>query len=245
LVNKINITHLKLLDYCTLQFILIIFSNFNILYVATSFVLTYICTLIKTFKYNNMKKLNLLIALFSIAFINAQTNWSFDSSHSTVRFAVDHMVISEVEGQFTTYEGSVKTSKDDFSDSKIKFSIDVNSVDTDDVKRDGHLKSADFFNTEAHPKMTFESTSIEKIKEGNYALKGNFTLLGITKEIVLDLKYGGTVQDPWGNTKAGIKVTGVIDRTAFGLKYNSVMKTGGLLIGEDISITCKMELIKI
>lgn len=192
-----------------------------------------------------MKKLNLVIALFSIAFINAQTNWTFDSSHSTVRFAVDHMVISEVEGQFTTYEGSVETSEEDFSDAKIKFSIDVNSIDTNDEKRDGHLKSADFFNTEKYPKMTFESTSIEKIKDGSYALKGNFTLLGVTKEIVLEMSYGGTIQDPWGNTKAGIKVTGIIDRTDFGLKYNSVMKTGGLLIGEDISITCKFELIKI
>ncbi|PHQ56948.1 MAG: hypothetical protein COC16_02280 [Lutibacter sp.] len=192
-----------------------------------------------------MKKLNLFIALFSIAFINAQTNWTFDSSHSTVRFAVDHMVISEVEGKFTSYEGSVETSQDDFSDAKIKFSIDVNSIDTDDVKRDGHLKNADFFNTEQHPNMTFQSTSIEKIKEGQYALKGDFTLLGVTKEVVLNLSYGGTVQDPWGNTKAGIKVTGIIDRTDFGLKYNSVMKTGGLLIGEEIAITCKMELMKI
>jgi polyisoprenoid-binding protein YceI len=192
-----------------------------------------------------MKKLNLVIALFSIAFINAQTNWNFDSSHSTVRFAVDHMVISEIEGQFTTYEGTVETTKDDFSEAKINFSIDVNSVDTDDVKRDGHLKSEDFFNTVKYPKMTFVSTSIQKIKEGKYTLKGNFTLLGVTKEVALNMSYGGTVKDPWGNTKAGLKVTGAINRTDFGLKYNSVMEAGGLLIGEDITITCKMELMKI
>jgi polyisoprenoid-binding protein YceI len=192
-----------------------------------------------------MKKLNLVIALFSIASINAQTNWNFDSSHSTVRFAVDHMVISEVEGQFTTYEGTVETTKGDFSEAKINFSIDVNSVDTDDVKRDGHLKSEDFFNTEKYPKMNFVSTSIEKIKEGKYTLKGNFTLLGVTKEVALNMSYGGTVKDPWGNTKAGLKVVGTINRTDFGLKYNSVMEAGGLLIGEDITITCKMELMKI
>ena len=192
-----------------------------------------------------MKKLSLALALLSIVFVNAQTKWSFDSSHSTVRFAVDHMVISEVEGQFTTYEGTVETLKDDFSDAKIKFSVAINSIDTDDAKRDGHLKSKDFFESETYPKMTFESTSIEQIKEGNYTLKGNLTLHGITKEIVLKMSYGGTVKDPWGNTKAGLKVTGTIDRTAFDLKYNSVMETGNLLIGEDVTITCKVELLKI
>lgn len=192
-----------------------------------------------------MKKISLVIALLSIVLINAQTKWSFDSSHSKVRFAVDHMVISEVEGQFTSYEGTVKTNKVDFSDAKINFKININSIDTDDVKRDEHLKSEDFFNVEKFPNMTFQSTSIEVIKEGSYILKGDLTLLGITKEIALKMSYGGTVKDPWGNTKAGLKVTGKINRTDFNLKYNSVMEAGGLMIGEEVSITCKVELIKI
>tara|TARA_R110001583_G_scaffold4351_4_gene25264 strand:+ start:22409 stop:22987 length:579 start_codon:yes stop_codon:yes gene_type:complete len=192
-----------------------------------------------------MKKLSLAIALLSIVFINAQTKWSFDTSHSTVRFAVDHMVISEVEGQFTSYEGTVETTKADFSDAKINFKININSIDTDDIKRDNHLKNEDFFNVEKFPNMTFQSTSIEVIKGGNYILKGDLTIQGVTKEIALKMSYGGTVKDPWGNTKAGIKVTGKINRTDFNLKYNSVMETGGLMIGEEVSITCKVELMKI
>ena len=191
-----------------------------------------------------MKKLSLVIAFFSLVTLNAQTKWGFDPSHSSVRFAVNHMVISEVEGQFLTYEGTIETSKDDFSDAKINFVVDVASVDTDNEKRDGHLKSADFFETETYPKMTFKSTSIETKAKGKYVVKGNLSLHGVTKEVTLNMSYGGTVKDPWGNTKAGLKVTGNINRTDFGLKYNSVMETGGLLIGEDVAITCKFELVK-
>ena len=192
-----------------------------------------------------MKKLSIVIALFSLALVQAQTTWNFDPAHSSIRFAVDHMVISEVEGQFSTYDGSIITTKEDFSDAKINFVIDVNSVDTDNEKRDGHLKSADFFETEKYPKMTFVSTSVEKIADGKYNLKGKLTLHGITKEISLAMTYGGTVKDPWGNTKAGLKVTGVINRTDFGLKYNSILEAGSMLIGEEVTITCKVELVKI
>jgi polyisoprenoid-binding protein YceI len=192
-----------------------------------------------------MKKLSIVIALFSLAFVQAQTTWNFDPAHSSIRFAVDHMVISEVEGQFSTYEGAVIATKEDFSDAKINFVIDVNSVDTDNEKRDGHLKSADFFETEKYPKMTFVSTSVEKIADGKYNLKGKLTLHDVTKEIALAMTYGGTVKDPWGNTKAGLKVTGVINRTDFGLKYNSILEAGSMLIGEEVTITCKVELVKI
>ncbi|WP_372770536.1 YceI family protein [Lutibacter sp.] len=192
-----------------------------------------------------MKKLSIVIALFSVVLANAQTTWNFDPSHSSIRFAVDHMVISEVEGRFSTYEGSVVSTKSDFSDAKINISIDINSVDTDNEKRDAHLKSADFFETEKYPKMTFVSTSVEKNGDSKYNLNGNLTLHGVTKEITLVMTYGGTVKDPWGNTKAGLKVTGVINRTDFGLKYNSVLETGSLMIGEEVAITAKVELVKI
>ncbi len=192
-----------------------------------------------------MKKLSIVIALFSLALVQAQTTWNFDPAHSSIRFTVDHMVISEVEGQFSTYEGSITATEDDFSDAKINFVIDVNSVDTNNEKRDAHLKSADFFETSKHPKMTFVSTSVEKIKDGKYNLKGKLTLHGVTKEIALAMTYGGTTKDPWGNTKAGLKVTGVINRSDFGLKYNSVLEAGSLMIGEDVTITAKVELAKI
>ena len=191
-----------------------------------------------------MKKLSLVIALFSIVLVNAQSSWNFDASHSSIRFAVDHMVISEVEGKFTSFEGTVESSNEDFSDAKINFKIDVNSVDTDNEKRDGHLKNEDFFDVEKHPEMTFVSTSLEKVKEGKYNLTGNLTLHGVTKEITLKMSYGGTVKDPWGNTRAGLKVTGSLNRTDFGLKYNSTLEAGGLMLGEEVELSCKMELIK-
>ena len=192
-----------------------------------------------------MKKLSIAIALFSVALVQAQTTWNIDPSHSSVRFAVDHMVISEVEGIFSKYEGSVVSAKGDFSDAKINFSVDVNSVNTDNAKRDEHLRGADFFETEKYPKMTFVSTSVQKTGDNKYNLKGKLTLHGVTKEITLSMTYGGTTKDPWGNTKAGLKVTGVINRTDFGLKYNSVLEAGSLMIGEEVTITAKVELVKI
>jgi polyisoprenoid-binding protein YceI len=192
-----------------------------------------------------MKKLSIAIALFSVALVQAQTNWTIDPSHSSVRFAVDHMVISEVEGIFSTYEGSAVSAKGDFSDAKINFSVDVNSVNTDNAKRDEHLRGADFFETEKYPKMTFVSSSVTKTGDSKYNLKGKLSLHGVTKEITLAMTYGGTTKDPWGNTKAGLKVTGVINRTDFGLKYNSVLEAGSLMIGEDVTITAKVELVKI
>ena len=192
-----------------------------------------------------MKKLSIAIALFSVALVQAQTTWNIDPSHSSVRFAVDHMVISEVEGIFSKYEGSVVSAKGDFSDAKINFSVDVNSVNTDNAKRDEHLRGADFFETEKYPKMTFVSSSVQKTGDKKYNLKGKLTLHGVTKEITLAMTYGGTTKDPWGNTKAGLKVTGVINRTDFGLKYNSVLEAGSLMIGEEVTITAKVELVKI
>lgn len=192
-----------------------------------------------------MKKLSIVIALFSVALLQAQTTWNIDASHSSIRFAVDHMVISEVEGIFSTYEGSVITTTADFSDAKINFTVDVNSVNTDNAKRDEHLRGADFFETSNYPKMTFVSTSVVKTAPGKYNLKGKLSLHGVTKEITLAMTYGGTTKDPWGNTKAGLKVTGVINRTDFGLKYNSVLEAGSLMIGEEVTITAKVELAKI
>ncbi|MDX1828356.1 MAG: YceI family protein [Lutibacter sp.] len=191
-----------------------------------------------------MKKISLLFALLAVTFASAQTVWNFDKAHSSVHFSVKHMVISEVEGQFTKFDGDIKTTKDDFSDAKINFTVAINSVSTDNEKRDNHLKGADFFDVAKYPTMTFVSTAVEKVSDGIYNLKGNLTLHGVTKPITLKMTYGGTIKDPWGNTRAGLKVSGTINRVDFGLKYNSTMEAGGLLIGEDVNISCKVELIK-
>ena len=193
-----------------------------------------------------MKRLGLLVtAILLVVISNAQTtNWDIDASHSNVRFAVSHMVVSEVEGTFTKFEGKLSTSKVDFSDAEVNFTIDVSSINTNDTDRDDHLKGEDFFNVEKNPTITFKSKKMEKVGENKYQLTGNFTMNGVTKEITMDAKYGGTINDPWGNTRAGFKITGSIDRTQWGLKYNSTMDTGGLMLGEEIEIVCKIELIK-
>ena len=195
-----------------------------------------------------MKKTIVIIGVLMLAIFSTkaqETNWTFDKSHSKIQFDISHMLISEVSGQFHIYEGSVKAKKADFSDAKIDFSIDAKSIDTDDEKRDGHLISADFFDVAKYPKMIFKSKSMKKLKENNYKLTGSFTMHGVTKEITLNAKYGGTVTDPYGNIKAGFKITGTINRTDFGLKYNSVMDSGGLMIGEEVAIICKVELLKL
>ncbi len=194
-----------------------------------------------------MRKSGLLVmAMVMTMLSNAQlSTWGFDVSHSNVRFAVSHMVISEVEGNFSKYEGTVKTSKADFSDAEISFTIDIGSIDTDDKSRDDHLKGDDFFDVAKFPNIVFISKSMKKVGDNKFKLTGDFTMLGVTREITLDAKYGGTITDPWGNIKAGFKITGTIDRTLWGLKYNSTMDTGGLMIGEEIDIVCNIELIKL
>lgn len=194
-----------------------------------------------------MKKIMLLLGAIIIANTTTQaqeTTWGIDKVHSKIQFDVAHMVISEVSGQFHDYEGVIKTNKEDFSDASIEVTINVSSIDTDNENRDKHLLSPDFFDAEKYPQIIFKSTKIEKVGENKYKLFGNLTMHGVTKEIALDASYGGTVKDPYGNIKAGLKVTGVINRTDFGLKYNSVMDTGGMMIGEEVTITCKVELIK-
>lgn len=194
-----------------------------------------------------MKKTNLLLAgLMLVMFTTTAqtTKWTFDKAHSSIQFDVSHMVISEVTGKFHEYEGTILADKEDFSDAKIDFSIDVKSIDTDNEKRDGHLQSPDFFDVEKYPKITFKSTSIKKVEENQFILTGDFTMHGVTKEITLDVKHGGTITDSYGNIKAGFKISAVIDRTEFGLKYNSVMDAGVLMIGEEVTITCKVELMK-
>lgn len=194
-----------------------------------------------------MKKITFILGVLLLTMFSAtaqKTKWTFDKVHSKVQFDVTHMVISEVNGRFLDYEGTVLADKADFSDAKIDFSIDVKSIDTDDQQRDGHLLSADFFDAAKHPKITFKGKSMTAAGKNHYKLTGDLTMHGVSKSTILDVKYGGTVTDPYGNVKAGFKITGLIDRTEFGLKYNSVMESGGLLIGEEITITCNVELLK-
>jgi len=190
-----------------------------------------------------MKK-TLFLLIIIAGFINAQTKWTFDKSHSKVQFKVTHMVISEVTGQFKSYDGTVETSKDDFTDAKINFTIDVNSIDTDNQQRDTHLKSDDFFNAEKFPKINFVSKSFKKVGDKKYKLVGDLTIRNITKQVELDVVYNGTVKDPWGNIRAGFKVTGQVNRFDYGLKWNALLELGGAVVGENVDIIIDVELIK-
>jgi polyisoprenoid-binding protein YceI len=187
-----------------------------------------------------MKKITTLVgALLIGSTLFAQTtNWAFDNAHSKVGFAVSHMVISETEGQFKEYSGTVLSDKDDFTDAKINFTIQAASIDTDNEKRDGHLKNADFFDVEKYPTLSLKNAYLTKSKDGKYKLTGDFTMHGVTKTMSFDVKFGGVAQDPWGNTRAGFKVTGVIDRTQFGMDGSTGM------VGTEVAITANIELIK-
>lgn len=187
--------------------------------------------------------------LFSLLFISAsltfaQTNWDFDKSHSKIGFSVTHLLITDVDGQFKDFEGTIVSSSDDFENAVIEFSADIASIDTDNDKRDNHLKSDDFFNAEKFPKMIFKSKSFTKVDGKNFKLVGDLTIRDVTKEVELDVKYNGTVKDPWGNTKAGFALEGVVNRFDFNLKWNSAIESGGLVVGEDVTISAKLQLVK-
>lgn len=172
------------------------------------------------------------------------TEWAYDASHAKVSFSVSHFGISETEGRFTKFHGMVLSDNSDFSDAKIDFSIDVDSISTDDAKRDEHLKSADFFDAAKYPTIGFKSKSLNSLGKNNYKLTGDLTLHGITQEIALDVNYKGTVVDPFGNIKAGFKITGAIDRTKFDLVWNGTLAAGGLLVGNKVNLEINIELQK-
>jgi polyisoprenoid-binding protein YceI len=193
-----------------------------------------------------MKTLKTLFALLfiSVSISFAQTNWEFDKSHSKVGFSVTHLLITDVEGQFKSFEGKIVSPGDDFKDATVEFSADIASIDTDNDKRDNHLKSDDFFNAEKFPKMIFKSKSFTTVDGKTYKLVGDLTIRDVTKEVELDVKYNGMVKDPWGNTKTGFSLEGVINRFDFNLKWNSAIESGGLVVGEDVTISAKLQLVK-
>lgn len=191
-----------------------------------------------------MKRWKLLLAataLFAGITASAQTKWKLDKSHSSVRFSVTHMVVSEAEGTFKMWDGTVEHSKPDFSDAKISFTVDVNSINTDNERRDGHLKSDDFFNAEKFPTMKFESTSMQFLGGNKYKLNGNLTIRDITKPVSFDVTYGGILAGSRGR-KAGFKATTTINRFDYNLKWDRATETGGLVVGKDVEVTVKVEL---
>jgi polyisoprenoid-binding protein YceI len=172
------------------------------------------------------------------------TTWNLDAAHSEIQFKVRHMMISNVTGHFEKFNATVETEGDDFSTAKIHFTAEVDSINTKNEQRDGHLKSEDFFDAASHPQIAFEGTQLEKVDEGNYKLHGNLTMRGTTKPLSFDVEYGGTIQDPWGMTRAGFTVEGKINRKEFGLHWSQVTEAGGLVVGDDIKLIATVEFTK-
>ena len=174
--------------------------------------------------------------------IKTQTAWVLDPAHSELSFRVKHLMITNVTGKFQKFNASVEGA--DFAKSPISVTIDAASVDTNDANRDGHLRGADFFDVENFPEMKFESTSFRKLNDTDYELKGMLEIKGVTKEVKLDVEFGGTMKDPWGNEKAGFTVSGKINRKDWGLNWNSALETGGVLVSDEVKISADVQLVR-
>ena len=183
---------------------------------------------------------SVILALVSTSF--AETNWVDDNTHTQVRFTVVHMLVTEVSGSFKDFAIKVSQPNDDFRSAQIEATIRTASVNTENEKRDNHLRSDDFFNAEKFPEMKFVSASFEKIGENRYRIGGNLTIRDVTKPLELDATYGGTITDPWGNTKAGFKATGTINRQDFGVKWNKALDEGGFVVSDEVEIVLDVQL---
>lgn len=170
--------------------------------------------------------------------------YKIDADHSDIMFKVKHLMISTATGYFKKFDATVETEGDDFTNAKVYFEADVDSVDTKNAQRDAHLKSDDFFNAEQFPKLTFKSTSIEKDGDDEYKLKGDLTIRDITKPVTLDVEYNGSTKDPWGFERAGFEVTGKINRKEFGLKWSAVTEAGGLVVDDVVKLQMNVEFVK-
>lgn len=173
-----------------------------------------------------------------------QSIWAIDPAHSEIQFKVKHLVISTVTGYFRSFEGSVESTNDDFEGARIRFSADVNSIDTNNEQRDGHLKSDDFFGAEQFPKLQFESSSFKKLSGDAYELKGTITLKGVSKEITLAVELGGKAVDPYGNQKAGFEINGKLNRKDFGLNWDAVTEAGGIVVSDEVRLHLNVQINK-
>lgn len=175
----------------------------------------------------------------------ATTKWIVDPTHSEVEFKIKHMMISTVTGNFKKFDATVETEGEDFTTAKVTFTITVDSIDTKNEQRDGHLKSVDFFDAANFPEIKFVATKYENVdNDGSYEVYGDLTVRGITRNEKFDAEFGGVIKDPWGNTRAGITITGKINRKQFGLTWSGATETGSLIVSEDVKIHVALEFVK-
>ena len=169
--------------------------------------------------------------------------WGVDPTHSSIHFAVKHMVIAQTKGSFSDYKLKVETEGADFTNAKIELEISVNTINTNMSDRDNHLRSADFFDVEKFPVINFVSKSMTKVSDEDYKLNGDITIKGITRPIEFKVNYGGQLVDPWGNIRAGFTIEGNIDRFDFGLNWNSLLETGGAVVAKTVKLQAEIELV--
>jgi polyisoprenoid-binding protein YceI len=168
--------------------------------------------------------------------------WDFDHAHSSIDFTVRHMLVSKVRGRFTKWNGKLELDEQDMTRSRVDVNVEVASVETHEPQRDAHLRSADFFEADKHPRITFRSTRVEEKGKDHLSITGDLTIRGTTREVVLDVERGGIVpKDPWGKRRAGFTATTTINRKDFGVSFNQVLDHGGLALGEEVAITIEIE----
>lgn len=170
-----------------------------------------------------------------------KTVWNIDPTHSEIQFKVKHLVISTVTGHFRQFEGTLETEGDDFATASIHFEADTASVDTNQPQRDEHLRSAEFFDSEKYPKMTFQSTHVEKTSDETYTVTGDLTIKDVTKSVELKAEYGGSMTDFYGNYKSGFEISGKINRKEFGLTWAAVTEAGGIVVGDEVKLALNVQ----
>ena len=176
--------------------------------------------------------------------VKTGTKWILDPAHSEITFKVKHLMIANVKGEFRKFDVEINTKGNDFRAAAVSADIDVSSIFTNSDERDTHLKSPDFFEAEKYNKIIFKGTSFKQIDEENYKLTGNLTIKDVTKEVILDVEFGGINKDPWGNEKAGFSLDGKINRKDWGLNWNAALETGGVLVGEEVKISAEVQFVK-
>jgi len=171
-------------------------------------------------------------------------NWVLEPSHSELQFKVRHLMISNVTGYFQSFEATASMEENDLTTANISFNAQTSSISTNNAQRDGHLVSADFFDAEKYPTMSFVSSKMTAISGDDYTLEGQLTIKDVTKTVSIKVEFGGIANDPWGNTKAGFTIDTVINRKDFGLNWHAVTEAGGIVVSDEVKIHANLEFVK-
>ncbi len=170
--------------------------------------------------------------------------YKIDVDHSDIMFKVKHLMISTTTGNFKKFDATLEVTADDFSDAKLSFTADVDSIETKNAQRDAHLKSDDFFNAEKFPVLSFSSSKMEKVSGDEYILTGDLTIRDVTKTVALKVEYNGSTKDPWGMERMGFEISGKIDRKEYGLTWSALTEAGGLVVSDEVRLLMNVEMIK-